>query len=270
VTFIGATAAAACAVLLILALAPRSQVAIRLSVLRPSNTKAVAAIRASRLIDPATLRASGMPIAVEHLLAAKMASALLGALVAATVALAVPIGPVVLFAAAYLGFILPSIYVERRADRRRREAESAIASFVEWAHALILSGRPVDSALVALARRGTGASLVDDVLGRVADLYTLGAPLHTSLVRESREAGLLSLARIAERLERARELGQGSVSVLGDARDELRSAARERLLQSTSQVEGKMTLILTLCYLPALALLVIIPLFVTLLAGLFG
>ena len=52
-------------------------------------------------------------------------------------------------------------------------------------------------------------------------------------------------------------------------REELRSAARERLLASASQVEGKMTLILTLCYLPALVLLVVIPLFVTLLAGLF-
>jgi hypothetical protein len=123
---------------------------------------------------------------------------------------------------------------------------------------------------VALARRGTGAWLVDDALTRVADLYTLGAPLYVSLIRESREARLPSLTRLAERLERARELGQGSISVLEDLREELRSAARERVIESASQVEGKMTLILTLCYLPALALLVVVPLFVTLLAGLFG
>jgi Flp pilus assembly protein TadB len=270
VTFLGALAAAACVVLLILGAAPRSQVAIRLNVLRPPATKVFAAVRASRLIAPTTLKASGLPIAIEQLVAAKIAFALAGALVAAFIALALPIGPIVLFVAAYVGFILPSIYVERQAARRRREAESAVASFVEWAHALILSGRPADSALVGLARRGTGTPLVDHVLERVADLYTLGAPLHLSLVRESKQAGLMSLARIAERLERARELGQGSVTVLADARDELRSAGRERLLQSASQVEGKMTLILTLCYLPALALLVIIPLFVTLLAGLFG
>jgi hypothetical protein len=58
--------------------------------------------------------------------------------------------------------------------------------------------------------------------------------------------------------------------MLENSREELRSAARERWLQSASHVEGKMTLILTLCYLPALVLLVVIPLFVTLLAGLFG
>ena len=52
--------------------------------------------------------------------------------------------------------------------------------------------------------------------------------------------------------------------------DDLRSAQRARLLRSASSVEGQLTLVVTLCYLPALALLVIVPLFVTLLAGLFS
>jgi len=58
--------------------------------------------------------------------------------------------------------------------------------------------------------------------------------------------------------------------MLEDLRDELRAGERARLLESASQVDGKLTLVLTLCYLPALALLVMIPLFLTLLAGLFG
>ena len=223
-----------------------------------------------RLIAPATLNASGFGITIEQLVAAKLALGLGSALLAAILALVVPIGAVVVLAAAYGGFILPSVVVERRAAQRRGEAERAIGSFVEWTHALVTSGRPVDSAVMSLARRGTGAPLVDGVLARVADLYILGAPLHLSLIRESRAIALGSLTRLAERLERSRDLGQGSITVLETTREELRSAARERLLASASQVEGKMTLILTLCYLPALALLVVIPLFVTLLAGLFG
>jgi hypothetical protein len=58
--------------------------------------------------------------------------------------------------------------------------------------------------------------------------------------------------------------------MLQDLRDELRAGERARAFQAASHVEGKLTLVLTLCYLPALALLVIVPLFVTLLAGLFG
>jgi Flp pilus assembly protein TadB len=211
-----------------------------------------------------------LPIAIEQLIAAKIAFALIGALLTAIIALVLPIGLLVILAAAYGGFILPSVVVERRAALHRREAERATASLVEWTHALVLCGRPVDSAIISLARRGTGVPLVDAVLARAAHLYTLGAPLHVSLIREANEAALGSLARVAERLERSRELGLGSVSVLEDLREELRSVARDRLVQSASQVEGKMTLILTLCYLPALALLVVIPLFVTLLAGLFA
>jgi Flp pilus assembly protein TadB len=266
----GAIAAASCIALLILAAAPRSRVSARLNALRPTTARAFAGLRDLRVIAPATLSASGLGISIEQLVAAKLALALLGALFAAVIALVVPIGIVVVFAAAYGGFILPSVVVERRATLRRGEAERAVGSFVEWTHALVLSGRPVDTAVMALARRGTGAPLVDDVLTRVADLYTLGAPLHVSLIRESRIIGLRSLTQLAERLERSRELGQGSVTVLENMREELRSAGRERLLTSASQVEGKMTLILTLCYLPALALLVVVPLFVTLLAGLFG
>jgi Flp pilus assembly protein TadB len=270
VNLAGAAAAAACIALMVLAAAPRSRVAIHLNALRPASASAFARLRGIQLIEPATLKASGLGIAVEQFVAVKITLALVCALLAAVIAILVPIGAVVIVAAAYGGFVLPSVVVERRAARRRSEAEHAIAAFVEWTHALVSSGRPIDSAVVALARRGTGAWLVDDALTRVADLYTLGAPLYVSLIRESREARLPSLTRLAERLERARELGQGSISVLEDLREELRSAARERVIESASQVEGKMTLILTLCYLPALALLVVVPLFVTLLAGLFG
>jgi hypothetical protein len=58
--------------------------------------------------------------------------------------------------------------------------------------------------------------------------------------------------------------------ILQELRDELRAGERARSLQAASHVDGHLTLVLTLCYLPALALLVIVPLFLTLLAGLFG
>lgn len=267
---VGAAAVAACVALLILAAAPRSRVATRLNALRPTTAGALRGLQGLRLIAPATLGASGVDIAAEHVVAAKILLAFVCALIGAVIGLVLPIGPLVVIAAAYVGFILPSIVIERRAAVRRSEAERAIGSFVEWTHALVLSGRPVDSAVISLAGRGTGAPLVDGVLTRVADLYTLGAPLHVSLIRESKAMELESLTRLAQRLERSRELGQGALTVLESTREELRSAGRERLLASASQVEGKMTLILTLCYLPALALLVVIPLFVTLLAGLFG
>jgi hypothetical protein len=95
-------------------------------------------------------------------------------------------------------------------------------------------------------------------------------PLARALATNGRAAGIERLVEVATRIERARELARGALPILQDLRDELRAAERARSLQAASHVDGKLTLVLTLCYLPALALLVIVPLFLTLLAGLFG
>src|SRR4026207_589916 len=107
----GAAAAGLCTILLFLAAMPRSGVAARLELLRPSGAPLFTRIRGLRLMAPATLRASGFGIAIEHLIAAKVALALVGALLAAVISLLLPIGVIVVLAAAYLGFILPSIVV---------------------------------------------------------------------------------------------------------------------------------------------------------------
>lgn len=141
---------------------------------------------------------------------------------------------------------------------------------VEWLHALVACGRPLETALVAVSDRPSGSALLDGVLARVRRDYTLGVPLRDALSREGASAELPGLVELARRLERARDLGRGALPLLADLRDELRASERAQALQAASHVEGKLTLVLTLCYLPALALLVIIPLFLTLLAGLFG
>src|SRR5438132_1577283 len=79
-----------------------------------------------------------------------------------------------------------------------------------------------------------------------------------------------ALASIASDLERARDLGRGALVVLRDHRDRLRASERARSLDAAGRVEGQLMLVLVLCYLPALMLLVVIPLFLTLLDGLFA
>ena len=58
--------------------------------------------------------------------------------------------------------------------------------------------------------------------------------------------------------------------MIRDARDAARAAERTAAIEAAAKVEGKLMLTLVLCYLPALMLLVVIPLFLTLLDGLFG
>jgi Flp pilus assembly protein TadB len=212
---------------------------------------------------------SGLGWSAGDLVRAKTVAALLGAALAAAVSLFVPIGPLVVVAAAYGGFILPTLQVDRAAAHQRSLAAGALVTLVEWAEALVASGRPIEAAFVAIAERGVGAGLVDGAATAAARSYALGAPLFPALAHEATAAGLPALAAIAGDLERARDLGRGALVVLRDHRDRLRASERAGSLDAAGRVEGRLMLVLVLCYLPALMLLVVIPLFLGLLEGLF-
>ena len=204
-----------------------------------------------------------------HILA-RVTGALAGCVIGCLVAWMLGLGLVPIPIAAYGGAVLPAMLRDRARAARRRSADHAFVTLVEWLHALVASGRPIESALVRAATHGTGSSLLDASLDRVRRDYTLGVPLRDALAREGAASGMDGLVALADRLDRARDLGRGVLPMLMDLRDHLRAGERARALRSASLVEGKLTLVLTLCYLPALALLVIVPLFLTLLAGLFG
>ena len=185
-----------------------------------------------------------------------------GGVLGAGVPLAIALG--------YAGSVVPSVAVERAAARERRGADRALGQLVERLEALIAAGRPVETALATAARTPTSSELLDHTLRQAADAYVLGAPLFGALAVGAEREGIAGLGALATALERSRDLGRGSISAIRDARDAARTTERNGLLEAAAQVEGKLMLTLVLCYLPALMLLVVIPLFMTLLDGLFG
>jgi len=200
----------------------------------------------------------------------KLLGALTGLGVGLAGAAALALTPAIAVLPAYAGAVVPSVIVERRAATRRRLADRAIGAVVERVEALVAAGRPPESALAAIAVHPTGSPLLDRVLGQAAERYTLGAPLFRALRAGAEAEGLVALAAFASTLERARDLGRGSLLLIREARDEERARERARALEAASGVEGRLMLVLVLCYLPALFLLVVIPLFIGLLDGLFG
>jgi Flp pilus assembly protein TadB len=249
-----------------LACRPRSAVGRRLAQLAPraGTPRLVRSALVTR-----DLAQSGLAWTEGDLIRGKILGALVGAALGAAVGLVAPVGPVVVVAGGYAGFILPTIRVDREAARRRSAAAHALVTLVEWVEALVASGRPIETAFVAVAERGVGAGLIDTALAAAARSYALGAPLFPAVAREAGTVGLPGLAAIASDLERARDLGRGALVVLRDHRDRLRASERAGSLDAAGRVEGRLMLVLVLCYLPALMLLVVIPLFLGLLDGLF-
>ena len=216
------------------------------------------------------IRQAGFRGTQTELMGAKLLGLLVGAVAGGIGGGIVGAGWLAAAGLAYGGFVAPSIAVERIARSRRRETERAVGPLLERLEALVAAGRPVETALVVLARFPTSSMLLDQALRRTADAYALGAPLFRSLGATAQAEGLDGLRTLAASLERARDLGRGSIAVIRDARDAARAAARSEAIEAAAQVEGKLMLTLVLCYLPALMLLVVIPLFLTLLDGLFG
>jgi len=238
----------------------------RLTLLAPAR----GASPRSGAVDDRDLRQSGLFHARSQLRASKGIGLVVGATLGAFFGgmLGVPLPSAA--ALAYAGWVGPSLAVERRAKGRRREGERALGPFLERLEALAAAGRPVETAIVSLARVHGTSPLLDVALRRAADSYVLGAPLFAALGAAAAGEGIPSLSALAASLERSRDLGRGSITVIRNARDAARAAERAASLESSSQVEGKLMLTLVLCYLPALMLLVVIPLFLTLLDGLFG
>ena len=207
---------------------------------------------------------------VDRHVAARVTGALCGATVGAMFAWLVGGGLLPIAVATYVGAVAPALLAERREARRAREAERACVTVVEWLCALVAAGRPIETAVASVAARGATSALLNEALERARRDYTLGVPLHVAVTREGASSGIDGLRELGARLERARTLGRGAAPLLDDLRNDLRAAERARALRAASGVEGKLTLVMTLCYLPALALLVIVPLFLTLLNGLFA
>jgi Flp pilus assembly protein TadB len=262
----GALSATLCVAAAIVAVRRDSRIERRLAMLLPalghsSRWRPVS----DRDLDQSAVRRTQNEIA-----SAKILGLLTGAAIGGLGGNVVGVGTLGAIACGYGGFILPSVVVERRAESRRRAAERPITMLFERLEALACAGRPVETALAAVSRVATGSPLLDATLRGSVDAYALGAPLFRSLAVRAQDQGLEVLAAFAVELERSRDLGQGSVAVIRDARDAARARRRTRSLETAATVEGKLMLTLVLCYLPALLLLVVIPLFLTLLDGLFG
>lgn len=218
--------------------------------------------------DARDLRHAGFLLGPDAFLVVKIVAAGAGVLLMAVVALFLSIGPAFVLLGGYAGWIAPSLIVAARAGRARTAAQRATIVLVERVDALVATGRPAETALARVLDRPTGAALLDLTLRRVREAYLLGAPLFRTLAHHAREHGLEACAALAEDLERSRDLGSASAAILRERRAAMRAMERRRALDAASKVEGRLMLILALCYLPALMLLVVIPLFMSLLDGL--
>lgn len=219
-------------------------------------------IRSWRPLDAETLRLAGLDeLGTTDVAALKVAAAL-----ALALPLMVLLGPSPAVAlAAYAAFVAPSVWIERRAASRIAERRDAVLGFVDRVAAQTRAGATVEQAVAATAdAAGALAPLLRESVTRAA----LGVPLFDACAAFAERDRVDELRDLCRDLSRARRGGRPLLPALGERREVLRLARRAARLEAASRVDGALSLVLVLAYMPALLLLVVIPLFLGLLAAL--
>jgi Flp pilus assembly protein TadB len=213
-------------------------------------------------LEPDVLRLAGfVDVASSEVAILKVLCAVLAAILTAVAG-----APTFLIAAvAYAGFIAPTLWIEQRAHSRIRAARAAVLPLVERLAALTASGRPLEHAFV---KAQDGAGPLAPLLRKVATLSALGVSPFEACADLAERERLNELRDLCRSLATARRGGRPLTPLLAERREVLRLAWRAERLDAASRVDGALSLVLILAYLPALLLLVVIPLFLGLLSAL--
>jgi hypothetical protein len=219
-------------------------------------------LRSWRPVDVETLRLAGFT----EVTTADLGLAKLGSAAAAAVAcLAISLPPLTIAPLAFLGFVAPSEWVQRRAAARLAARRAALLPYVERVLALAGAGLTVEQAVLGA---GEADSPLAPLLREVRARAELGVAALDALGTVAQREHVLELSELAQDLWRARQGGRPLWPVLAERREVLRLARRAERLEAASRVDGALSLVLVLAYLPALLLLVVVPLFLGLLRAL--
>lgn len=219
-------------------------------------------VRSWRPVDAETLRLAGLAhVSTSELAASKIGTALAAGLLALLVLGANPLA----LLAAYAAFVAPTLWVERRAAASVAARNAAVLPFLDRLAAAAAAGATVEQALALGAdQAGPLAPLLRDAVRRAG----LGLSLFEACAEVASAERVDALRDLARELARARRGGRPLRPVLDERREVLRLAHRAARLEAASRVDGSLSLVLVLAYLPALLLLVVVPLFLGLLAAL--
>jgi tight adherence protein C len=213
---------------------------------------------ALRLGLPERLRRSGLearlPLAV--VLAAKLAGAGVGGLVALAAAPAAPGRTALLVGIAMpaAGFLAPDALLERQARRRQRRLVAALPDALDLLAVSAASGRGPASGLERLARAGEGP-LAEELRLAVAELGC-GRPLGAVLRSLRARVPGSELATLVASIERSRRFGSPLAEQLRRQASALRRDSGRAVEERAARAAPKIQLVVALVLVPSVLLMI--------------
>lgn len=212
-------------------------------------------------------------ISVEDVLAVKVLSGLAGAAIVGASAAILPQALLFLPAAAFGGFVAPSVVLRRRRLARRRRILRELPDLIGLLKAFVSAGITLEHALHLISAQqaaGPVPNLLAEEIRRALSDFGLGMSLEDALVAMGRRSGIAELEMVTAALAQGKRQGAAMERILRDQETVVRLQQRNRATAEASRVGTRLVGILVLVYLPEFMVLIMVPLFYGIFLRAFG
>ena len=220
----------------------------------------------SRAGDPGGLTPAGFQ-AVRYSLAALLAivGLSLGVLLKTPVSVVI-VAPLAGAAAAFLGYILPSLWLEQRIGARRHQIQHSLAEATDLLTLVVESGMSLDEGLLSITERFHNA--LGDEIGKVLREIRLGRPRMSALEHMAETTGVPDLHHLVESIVQSDQMGVPIARLLRVQATEMRRRQRQTAQERAAQASSRMVFPMVGCIFPVLWIVLLGPAIIQILKSL--
>jgi tight adherence protein C len=167
------------------------------------------------------------------------------------------LGPSGLVVFGIAGFAAPYLWLRRRVQRRQRRIINALPDAIDLLVTCVESGLGLDAALIRLGEVTEGP--LGDELSATLRQIAMGRPRQEALAELGERSGVTDLDRVIRPIVQAERGGVSIGAALRVQAEGLRLRRRQRAQELAQKLPVKMTLPITLFFLPAMLIIGIGP-----------
>ncbi len=232
----------------------------------PAHETAPLRQQLSRAGDPGGLTPAGFQ-AVRYGLGALMAIAGLGLGVLISTPLpVVVIAPLSGVVAAFIGYLLPSLWLEQRISSRRHQIQRSLAEATDLLTLVVESGMSLDEGLLSVTERFHNA--LGDEIGKVLREIRLGRPRMAALEHMAETTGVPDLHHLVESIVQSDQMGVPIARLLRVQAMEMRRRQRQTAQERAAQASSRMVFPMVGCIFPVLWIVLLGPAIIQILKSL--
>jgi tight adherence protein C len=220
----------------------------------------------SRAGDPGGLTPAGFQ-AVRYSLAALLA--IIGLGLGVLVRLPLPVivvAPIAGAIAAFLGYVLPSLWLEQRIGARRHQIQRSLAEATDLLTLVVESGMSLDEGLLSITERFHNA--LGDEIGKVLREIRLGRPRMSALEHMAEITGVPDLHHLVESIVQSDQMGVPIARLLRVQATEMRRRQRQTAQERAAQASSRMVFPMVGCIFPVLWIVLLGPAIIQILKSL--